>query len=154
MRFGRNLGAEKRIDETRDGDLRRETAAKQRVGENSEDMYKFEKLSVYKKALEFNREIFEITKFFPAGLRFSLTSQIIRASISVCANIAEGAGRYSKKESRNFYNIARGSIFEVVSLLDIALMEDFISKKDHNRIYSAGEEISKMLTGLIKFNEK
>lgn len=65
------MGAEKRIDETRDRDLRRETVAKQRVGENSEDMYRFEKLSVCKKAPEFNREIFEITKFFPAGEEIS-----------------------------------------------------------------------------------
>ena len=117
-------------------------------------MYKFEKLEVYKKALLFVKGIFEVTKDFPSELRFSLTSQIIRAAISICANIAEGSGRLSKNESRNFYNIAKGSVYEVVSLLDIALMQNYISQDKYDLLYSYSEEIAKMLNGLIKYNEK
>ncbi len=117
-------------------------------------MYKFERLEVYKKALLFVKEIFEVTKNFPQDLRFSLTSQIIRAAISICANIAEGSGRLSKNESKNFYNIAKGSIYEVVSLLDIALMQNYITKDKYDRLYLSSEEIAKMLNGLIKYNEK
>lgn len=117
-------------------------------------MYKFERLDVYKKALVFNKEIFELVEKFPTHLKFSLISQIIRASISICANIAEGSGRLSNKESRNFYNIAKGSIYEVVSLLDIAFMQKYIIEKEYQKLYAASEEISKMLSGLIKYNEK
>lgn len=117
-------------------------------------MYKFENLNVYKKAIDFVNDIFELSKVFPSDLKFSLTSQIIRASISVTANIAEGSGRYSNKESKNFYNIAKGSLYEVISLLDIALIRNFITRDQYGIIYKKSEEISKMLTGLIKYNEK
>lgn len=117
-------------------------------------MYKFERLEVYKKALIFNREIFKITEKFPAHLKFSLISQIIRAAISIIANIAEASGRIGSRESRNLFNIAKGSIYEVVSLLDLSLMQNYISKEEYGKLYNQSEEISKMLSGLIKFNEK
>ncbi|MFA5925520.1 MAG: four helix bundle protein [Parcubacteria group bacterium] len=117
-------------------------------------MYKFERLDVYKKALVFNGEIFKISEKFPPHLKFSLISQIIRAAISVIANIAEASGRISNKESRNLFNIAKGSLYEVVSLLDLALMQGYISKEDYNKLYKQSEEIAKMLSGLIKYNEK
>ncbi len=116
-------------------------------------MYKFENLTVYKKTLIFNKEIFVLAEKFPSHLRFSLTSQIIRAAISISANIAEGSGRLSNKESRNFFNIAKGSIYEVISLLDIALMQNYILKENYQKLYIMSEEISKMLTGLIKYND-
>ncbi|MFA5871289.1 MAG: four helix bundle protein [Parcubacteria group bacterium] len=117
-------------------------------------MYKFEKLEVYKKALIFNKEIFRITNKFPDNLKFSLVSQMIRAAISVIANIAEACGRSGSRESRNLFNIAKGSVYEVVSLLDLSLMQNYISKTEYDELYRLSEEISKMLSGLIKFNEK
>lgn len=116
-------------------------------------MYKFERLDVYKKSLLFVADIFEISKHFPPELKFSLISQIIRAAISICANIAEGSGRLSQKESRNFYNIAKGSTYEVISLLDIALLQNYVDKNNYDKLYKQSEEISKMLSGLIKYNE-
>jgi len=117
-------------------------------------MYKFERLNVYKKALEFVSAIFDITEQFPADLKFSLTSQIIRAAISITANIAEGSGRAGARESANFYNIAKGSLYEVISLLDVALLKKFISQNQYNILYEQSEEIAKMLSGLIKFQNK
>lgn len=117
-------------------------------------MYKFERLEVYKKSLIFVKEIFILTEKIPGHLKFSLASQIIRAAISITANIAEGSGRLSCRESRNFYNIAKGSIYEVISLLDISLMQGYISEEDYKKMYLMSEEISKMLSGLIKYNEK
>lgn len=117
-------------------------------------MYKFEKLEVYKKSLFLNKEIFYLSGKFPNDLKFSLTSQLLRAAISISANIAEGTGRCGKKESKNFYNIARGSVFEVVGLLKIALMQKYISRREYTQAYLLGEEISKMLSGLIKYNER
>ncbi len=94
-------------------------------------MYKFERLEVYKKALLFNKEIFDLIKNYPDFLKFSLVSQIIRAVISILANIAEGSGRLSKKEARNFFNIAKGSVYEVVGLLDLSLMQKYISQEKY-----------------------
>lgn len=117
-------------------------------------MYKFERLSVYKKALVFVDNIFTVANRLPSELKFSLSSQLIRAAISVTADIAEGSGRVGKKESGNFYNIAKGSLYEVISLLDVALMRNLVDKKEYDKLYNASEEISKMLTGLIKYNGK
>ncbi|MCX6740494.1 MAG: four helix bundle protein [Candidatus Parcubacteria bacterium] len=64
-------------------------------------------------------------------------------------NITEGSGKFSKADKRNFYTIARASTYECVSLLEIILEEDQISREEYNDFYSKYEIISKMLLGLI-----
>ena len=74
----------------------------------------FERLDVYKKAIDFADKVYKITKNFPNNELYGITSQIRRASISVSANIAEGSGRYYKKDFIQFLRIARSSIYECV----------------------------------------
>jgi four helix bundle protein len=64
--------------------------------------------------------------------------------------IAEGSGKFSKVDKRNFYTIARGSVYECVSLLEIIFEEHIIDKNSLTYFYSQYETISKMLLGLIK----
>ena len=64
-------------------------------------------------------------------------------------NIAEGSGKFSKGDKRNFYTIARGSVYECVSLLELIHEDGIIAKEEFNNFYSDCAEVSRMLLGLI-----
>lgn len=78
-----------------------------------------------------------------------LRQQIDRASTSIIQNTAEGADRYSRKDKKNFYIIARGSVHGCVSVLRILKIKKEITESLFNELYNDFEEISKMLSGLI-----
>ncbi|MFH1866854.1 MAG: four helix bundle protein [Patescibacteria group bacterium] len=79
-------------------------------------MFKFETLEVWKKSQQFCCDILEDVKKLPSEYRYTVGNNLIRAAMSIPNNIAEGTGRKSKKESNNFYNIAKGSTYEVVNV--------------------------------------
>jgi len=111
-------------------------------------MFDFEKFEVYKKAKIFTKEISDLLDKLPN--RYSrIIDQLTRASLSIPLNIAEGAGRYSKADKRNFYVIARGSAFECVAILDILLDKKLIDLEQKDHFYRSAEELSKMTSGLI-----
>jgi len=83
------------------------------------------------------------------GINPYIKNQLSRASISMVINIAEGSGKFSKAEKRNFYTISRGSVYECVSLLELILEENQITKETFQDFYQKFETISKMLLGLI-----
>lgn len=111
-------------------------------------MFDFENLEVYKKAKQLTKEIL---KFLKENKKINsyLRDQLYRAVISIVINIAEGSGRFSKADKKNFYIIARGSVYECVSILEIILEENQISKNQFDYFYQKLETISKMLLGLI-----
>jgi four helix bundle protein len=81
--------------------------------------FTFEKLIVYQKSVDFADQITYLTEKFPRGYYF-LVDQLNRASLSIAANIAEGNGRLTKADRRNFFTIARGSVQECAPLLEVA----------------------------------
>ncbi|MFM8727987.1 MAG: four helix bundle protein, partial [Planctomycetaceae bacterium] len=85
---------------------------------------------------------------FARGYGF-LADQLNRAALSISANIAEGNGRFTKPERKNFFGIARGSIQECVPLLELARSRGLLTADDHEALKSQREEISRMLSGLI-----
>ncbi len=111
-------------------------------------MFDFEKLDVYTKAKELNKEIL---KFLKENKQIDsyLRDQLRRASISVVINIAEGSGKFSKADKKNFYTTARGSVYECVSLFEIIQEENQIGGAQFTDFYQKLEIISKMLLGLI-----
>jgi four helix bundle protein len=109
--------------------------------------FNFEKLTVYRKAIELTHKIYEITKKFPDKEIFGLTNQIRRASVSIALNIAEGSGK-GKKEFAHYLDIARGSVFESLAAAEISLHECYISQQLYNDIRLQLEELSKMISGL------
>ncbi len=111
-------------------------------------MFDFENLEVYQKAKSSNKEILAFLRV-NKGIDSYIRDQLKRASVSVVINIAEGSGKFSKADKRNFYTISRGSVYECVSLFEIILDENQI-KLDQFEYYKQNfEAISKMLFGLI-----
>jgi len=78
-------------------------------------MFKFEKLDVWQKAIDFADLVYNSTRNFPSEERFGLTNQMRRAAVSISSNIAEGTSRMSQTDFKRFVEIATGSVFEVIS---------------------------------------
>jgi four helix bundle protein len=110
--------------------------------------FAFEKLQVYQKAITFADSVCTITRELPRGY-FFLGDQLSRASLSIAANIAEGNGRFTKADRRNFFGIARGSVQECVPLLELAQRQGLLKPDAHSELKSHLEEIARMLSGLI-----
>jgi four helix bundle protein len=83
-------------------------------------MFKFEKLDVWQKAIDFADLVYSKTKSFPVDERFGITNQMRRAAVSISSNIAEGSARISDGDFARFVEIPAGSLFEVVSEATVA----------------------------------
>jgi len=108
----------------------------------------FERLEVWRKAADFASAVYRITKRFPREELFGLTMQLRRASISVAANIAEGASRFYAKDRARFYEIAYGSLYEMAAMFHIAAGQDLVQDDEHKRIRSEIFDMCRMLSGL------
>jgi len=115
--------------------------------------FAFEKLNVYQKAIDFADAVCTLTKGFSRGY-FFLADQLNRAALSIAANIAEGNGRFTRPDRRNFFGIARGSVQECVPLLELAARQRLLAAEQHQQLKADLEEIAKMLAGLIKGLDK
>ena len=111
--------------------------------------FNFEELDVYKKAIDFVSNIYLVTKGFPKEETFGLTSQLRRAAVSIPSNISEGSSR-TRKDFGHFIDIARGSLFECVTLLQISVRQNHIGEEKYAALRSNLTELSKMLSGLKK----
>ena len=114
----------------------------------------FEDIEAWQKARELNKLIYQITSKNNFSKDFDLVRQIRRASISVSSNIAEGFERQSNKEFSRFLFIAKGSVGEVRSQIYLALDIGYIDEVDFDKIKKSVLEISRMLSGLIKYLNK
>ena len=113
-------------------------------------MFNFEKLEVWRKAIDFADLIYKETRAFPSEERFGLTNQLRRAAVSISSNIAEGSSRSSKTDFARFTEIAAGSVFETVSQAFIARRQGFFTEEQFRNIYADAEQLSRMLSGLRK----
>ncbi|MBS4043604.1 MAG: four helix bundle protein [Chitinophagaceae bacterium] len=114
----------------------------------------YKELESYIKARELRIEISEIVKQFPTSEKFLLTNQIIRSSRSITANIAEGYGRFTYTDTRNFFIIARGSATETIEHLTTAFDEKFISEEVLYSIQDKCEVVIKLINGYINYLDK
>ncbi|KKQ61461.1 MAG: S23 ribosomal protein [Parcubacteria group bacterium GW2011_GWE2_38_18] len=108
---------------------------------------KFEDIISWQKSKE---QTLAIYKLFKDNKDFSFNNQIQRATLSISNNIAEGFERSSNKEFKYFLYIAKGSCAEVRSMLYIALELNYITQKDFDNINFSANEISRLISGLIK----
>ena len=112
--------------------------------------FSFEDLTVWQKSVDFAKAVIDLAEKIDSGRKhYRLIEQLESASTSIAMNIAEGKGRYSKKEFIQFLYIARGSLFETITLLVIFNKKKWINKMQLEAIENLGEEVNKMLSSLI-----
>jgi four helix bundle protein len=111
-------------------------------------MFDFQNLDVYKKAKVFHICCKKITR--DNKLDRYVNDQLGRASFSVPLNIAEGCGKFSKADRRNYFTSARASIFECVAILDILSDEGLLKDTDCKEIMEKADELSRILFAMIK----
>ncbi len=112
--------------------------------------FRFEKLDAWQFAISFCDDIYEMTRRFPREEQFGLTSQIRRAAVSISANIAEGSGKTSNKDNARFIEIAYGSLMEVVSHIEIAKRQRFLSDEQYNESRNNADRLARILSGFRK----
>ena len=117
-------------------------------------MFDFQKLHVYQNSRGLNKKIFGFMKT-SSKIDRNLKDQLTRAALSVPLNIAEGSSRFSKKEKRHFYIIARSSAMECVAALDAFLDLGEVPDETHKEFLTEYESITRMLFKMIQtFSEK
>ena len=114
----------------------------------------YEKLEVWQKSMDFVKNIYTVTLEFPNEEKFGIVSQIRRAAVSIPSNIAEGSGRGTKPSFCNFIYIARGSAYEVETLLTVSYSLGFFIKELFLQKKGELQEIIRMLNGLINSLKK
>ena len=109
-------------------------------------MQSHKNLDTWQEAMQLVKMTYQVSAGFPQCEQFGLTSQMRRAAVSVPSNIAEGVARGTTKEYVRFLNIARGSLSELDTQLEIANMLGFI--EDNAPIFQKLETVARLLSGL------
>lgn len=114
----------------------------------------FEDIECWQKARVLNKSVYSVTQHGTFSKDFDLIRQIRRASVSISSNIAEGFERNTDKEFVYFLYVAKASAGEVRSQLYLANDLNYINDNDFLQLKKAVVEISKMISGLIKYLKK
>ena len=110
----------------------------------------YEDLDVWKKAVEFAVNVINIVGNISTDRKhYRLLEQIEASATSIAMNIAEGKGRFSKKEFIQYLYISRGSLYETMTLLEILRKMKWITDDNYSELESQGKEIAAMTKGLI-----
>ena len=94
--------------------------------------------------------VYRTVRRFPREELFVLSAQMRKASISIPCNIAEGCGRWTAKEQRQFARHARGSVLELQTQIEIARRQDFIDRKQGDALTELAAEVGKALNGWLR----
>ncbi len=108
------------------------------------------KLDAWTTAIELAQQVYQKTDHFPSKEQYGLTNQIRRAGISIPSNIAEGAARQTKREFVQFLHIAKGSLSELDTQLELAVRLEYLGPRDWKILNELLERVDKMLSGLIR----
>lgn len=109
----------------------------------------YKELAAWQRSMDLVREVYRCTRSFPREEVFGLSSQMRRASVSVPSNIAEGKGRYSRKELVQFLYKARGSLLELETQVIIAFDLDYMNETTMQALSARTLEVKRILNGLI-----
>ena len=107
-------------------------------------------LVAWQKAMDLAEQVYQLTAEFPNEERFSLTSQIRRAVVSIPSNIAEGQGRFTQPDFRRFLSIAHGSVREVETQLLLARRLSYLGEAQIERVLELSSEVGRLIQGLAK----
>ena len=108
----------------------------------------YRSLIVWQQAMELCEKVYGLLRLFPTEERYALCDQLRRAVVSIPSNIAEGNGRDSRSEYARFLSIARGSLFEVQTQLELAERFKYIVIPEETKVLIA--RISKMLFSMVR----
>ena len=106
----------------------------------------YQNLIVWQKAMDLVDEIYRLTKLLPREELFALSDQMRRAVVSVPSNIAEGHGRQTDKEFKQFLSVARGSLYELETQIQVAIRQHYFSADSAEAALTLCREVGKMLT--------
>jgi four helix bundle protein len=110
----------------------------------------YRELIVWQRSIELSVALYELTRQFPREEIYGLTSQLRRAGVAVASNIAEGWGRGSRPDYRNFLCIARGSALEVQTQLVITRRLGYGKMKNLEQAEGLSIEVGKMLWAMVE----
>ena len=109
----------------------------------------YKELIVWQKSMDLVELVYTLTKLLPSDERFSLTDQMHRAVVSIPSNIAEGHGRQTEKEYKQFLSIAKGSVSELETQLLICVRLKYLTSQQTEPVLAVCDEIRRMLTKII-----
>ena len=109
----------------------------------------YKELIVWQKSMDLVESVYTLTKLLPSDERFSLTDQMRRAVVSIPSNIAEGHGRQTEKEYKQFLSIAKGSVSEIETQLLICVRLKYQTNQQTESVWAVCDEIRRMLTRII-----
>ena len=112
--------------------------------------FRFERLKVWPKALGFADRALDASLQWPRALQSSLGDQVRRAAVSVVANITESSGKRTGKSARSFYDVAKGSVYEVIGVMMLVHKRGLMDDAVYTAFYRDGDEIAAMLWGLMQ----
>ena len=113
-------------------------------------MNNYKELKIWQKSMDLVEKVYTLISTYPKEEKFGMISQIQRCAVSIPSNIAEGAGRNSNKEFRNFLGIANGSLNELNTQLLLSIRIGYLKESDLDEINNLITEIQKMNYTLIK----
>ena len=114
------------------------------------EFFGYRNLVAYEKAREVVRRVYYVTKSFPKDEVFALSSQMRRAAVSITSNIAEGMTRYSIKDKVHFLEIAYGSLMEVMSQMEVAEDQKYITSAEFQNFEVLVADVARLISGLQK----
>ena len=109
----------------------------------------YEDLKVWRRAMDLVLEVYRSTSSFPMQELYGLTSQMRRSAVSVPSNIAEGKGRFSRKELLQFLFHARGSLLELQTQITIGRELGFLAPSEGEKLTDLASEVGRLLNGLV-----
>ena len=107
-------------------------------------------LKAWQLAMNVAEQIYSVTESFPADEKFGLVTQMRRSAVSIPSNIAEGAGRNTKKEFVNFLHIAQGSLSELDTQWELSLRLNYIDENKWKLLNTLFIKEDKIISGLIR----
>ena len=108
----------------------------------------YRELEVWRLAMDLSEAVYRLARKFPKSEEYRLTSQLLRAVISIPSNLAEGNARSTRKDYARFVSIARGSLAETETLLMLARRIGLAAAEDIDLVLTEADRVGRMLNGL------
>lgn len=108
------------------------------------------RLDAWRRAVDLVVAVYKVTEGFPSSERYALVDQMRRAAVSIPSNIAEGAARQTRKEFAQFLHMARGSLSELDTQMEIAVRLGYLELGPHEMINASVQSVDRLLNGLLR----